>query len=71
MASKVFKLGHRDEEFYIDPDDYPYLNLAGGELVDRNDPNVEKYFSSPERILEKERRAKLRKEAYNFFKEGK
>jgi hypothetical protein len=67
MTDKVLLYKYGDKEFIMDPTDYPSLNLVGGELVDRNDPRVERYLSSQERVLEKERLAKFSEEATNFF----
>jgi hypothetical protein len=69
MTDKVFIIKNKDEEFYIDPIDYPHLNLVGGELIDRNDPKVKKFFLSKEIILERERINDFSKKASKFFKE--
>ena len=70
MSDKVFCYKESDgEEHYIDPADYPNLNLIGGEMVDRNHPKVQQYFLSPERISERDRLIKFSKEAAKFFKE--
>jgi len=69
MTDKVLLCKYGDKEFIMDPTDYPSLNLVGGELVDRNDPRVEQYLLSQERVLEKERLAKFSEEATIFFKE--
>ena len=68
MTDKVFIIKYGNKEFYIDPADYPSLNLVGGETVDRNDPMVDQYFSSLELILERERHLKFSDEAVKFFK---
>ena len=69
MTNKVFLIKNQTgEDFYIDPADHPCLNLTGGEKVDRNDPKVEQYFSSLERILERARLIRFSKDAMQFFK---
>ena len=68
MNNKVFVIRKGDEEYYIDPTDYPNLNLVGGEMIDRNDPKVVKYFLSPEYALLKERLDKFSEEVIGFLK---
>lgn len=70
MCYKVFVMKRGNEEYYIDPVDYPNLNLVGGEMIDRNDPKVVSYFSSPERVKERERLIKFSEEVREFFKDG-